>query len=162
MDSQAGKPCYQICHGRSLTTTRIVVMIFCARKNKGLLSKECNSVTSNLATRDIYSTIAVLSPAATAASTSHMIPIMRVRFTAWILPPGLSFVFIPHVERSITISRYLVVHPFWNLVIQKIVKVGKCLSSDWRQPRQATQSCYPPLSLYRHTLFIPRLGYSIA
>lgn len=28
VDSQAGKPCYQICHGRSLTTTRIVVMMF--------------------------------------------------------------------------------------------------------------------------------------
>lgn len=28
VDSQAGKPDYQICHGRSLTTTSIVVMMF--------------------------------------------------------------------------------------------------------------------------------------
>lgn len=32
VDSQAGKPCYQICHGRSLTTTRIVVMMFFSQK----------------------------------------------------------------------------------------------------------------------------------
>lgn len=60
VDSQAGKPCYQICHGRSLTTTRIVVMMFFSQKNNALLSKERNSVTSNLATRDICSTICIV------------------------------------------------------------------------------------------------------
>lgn len=128
---------------------------FFFHKIKALLSKERNSVTSNLATRDIYSTICIV------ASSYCGLHKPSDTYNAGNSyrsdsPTQVVFHFLSHPLSAVLLYRATSWCTFfWNLVIQKIVKVGKCLSFDWRQPRQATQSCYPPL-LFVST-DIPRL-----